>query len=182
MKAAIMKILALVGSPRKGGNTDTLIGEILKGCRTTGNTSEKLYLYDYEISACTDCRSCKSGDYVCVLPDGMQQIYPKMEEADVIIFGTPVYWYGPTAKMKLLVDRMRPFIARRTLQGKKAVIVAPSEEGPDACDPLIEMFRRSFDYLGIKLAGRVLAKAYEKGEIKGNPEELKKAYEFGTSL
>ncbi len=112
----------------------------------------------------------------------MQEIYPKMEGADLIIFGTPLYWYGPTAKMKLLVDRMRPFVARGTLKGKKALIVAPSEEGPAACGPLIEMFRRSLDYLGMELAGNLLARAYEKGEIKGDPEELKKAYEFGTLL
>jgi multimeric flavodoxin WrbA len=125
-----MRILAFIGSPRKGGNTDTVVGQILKGSQAKGHSSETVYLYDYEISACADCRQCKGGDYACSIDDGMQEIYPKMEEADLIIFGTPVYWYGPTAKMKLLVDRMRPFVARGTLKGKKALIVAPSEEGP----------------------------------------------------
>lgn len=177
-----MKILALVGSPRKGSNTDTLVEQILKGCKIKGHISEKLYLYDYEISLCIDCRNCKKGDYVCTVNDGMQEIYPKMEEADLIIFGTPVYWYGPTGKMKLLIDRMRPFIANEKLKGKKGVVVTPSEEGPKACGPLLEMFRMSFDYLGMEFAGKVLAKAYEKGEIRENQEELKKAYEFGISL
>ncbi len=112
----------------------------------------------------------------------MQGIYPRMQEGDLIIFGTPIYWYGPTGKMKLLIDRMRPFVANRRLKGKRGVIVAPSEEGPKASGPLIEMFRRSFDYLGMELAGRVLAKAYEKAEIKEDQEQLKKAYEFGVSL
>jgi multimeric flavodoxin WrbA len=54
-----MKILALIGSPRKGGNIDTLVGQILKGCKLKGHKSEKLYLYDYEISPCIDCRNFK---------------------------------------------------------------------------------------------------------------------------
>ena len=177
-----MKTLALVGSPRKGGNTDTLVKHILSGWTSKGHAYERLYLYDYEISPCTDCRQCKSGDHACTISDGMQEIYPKMEEADLIIFGTPLYWYGPTAKMKLLVDRMRPFVARGTLKGKKALIVTPSEEGPAACGPLIEMFRRSFDYLGMELAGKVLTKAYEKAEVAEDQQELKRAYDLGTSL
>jgi multimeric flavodoxin WrbA len=101
---------------------------------------------------------------------------------DLIIFGTPIYWYGPTGKMKLLIDRMRPFIADGKLKGEKGGVVTPSEEDPKACGPLLEMFRMSFDYLGMEFVGEVLATAYEKGEIKEKKEELKKAYEFGVSL
>jgi len=96
-KELIMRILALVGSPRKGSNTDMLIEETLKGFKDGDHTYEKIYLYEYEISPCIDCRKCKKGDCVCVINDGMQQIYPKIDEADLIIFGTPNYWYGPTA-------------------------------------------------------------------------------------
>ena len=177
-----MKILALIGSPRKGSNTDTLTNQILKGSKANGHTTEKLYLYDYEISPCIDCRNCKKGGFVCPIRDGMKQIYPKMEEADIIIFGTPLYWYGPSGKMKLLVDRMRPFVANGRLKGKRWITVIPSAEGAKACAPLIETFRLSFDYLGMKFAGKLLAKAYERGEIKENQKELDRAYKFGTSL
>jgi len=176
-----MKILALVGSPRKGSNTDLLVERILEGCRRKGHVGEKFYLYDYEISPCIDCRSCKKGDYACVLDDGMQPIYPKIQEADLIIFGTPLYWYGPSGKMKLFVDRLRPFVASGKLKGKKGVIVTPSAEGPPACEALIQMFRMSFEYLGIEFAGEFLAIAYEKGEIRKNQEVLKRAYEFGAN-
>jgi multimeric flavodoxin WrbA len=177
-----MKILALIGSPRREGNTDLLVEQILEGSRTRGHTAEKLFLYDYTISLCRDCRNCKKGDYVCCINDEMQKIYPKIEEADLIIFGTPLYWYGPTAKMKLLIDRMRPFVANGKLKGKKAVIVTPSAEGARACGPLLEMFRLSFEYLGMELVGEVLVEAYEKGEILNHPEEMERAYEFGASL
>jgi len=177
-----MKILALIGSPRKKGNTDILIEEILRGCDKQGYKNEKLYLYEYDIAPCIDCRACKKGDYVCPINDGMQEIYPKMETAALIIFGTPLYWYGPTGKMKLLIDRMRPFVTNKKLEGKKFVLVTPSEEGADACRPLVDMFNMSFDYLKMRFIGTLLAKAYEKGEILENQEALSKAYEFGNSL
>jgi multimeric flavodoxin WrbA len=177
-----MKILALNGSARKNGNTDILIDQILKGSKEKGYKTEKLYLYDYEILPCRDCRDCKKGDYVCTLNDELKKIYPKMEKADLIIFGTPNYWNGPPAKMKLLIDRMRPFVPSRKLKDKKWVVVSPSGEGPKSSGLLVEMLRLSSDYLGMKYAGKVLVKAYEKGEVRKDQKALKKAFEFGTSL
>jgi len=177
-----MKILALIGSPRKGSNTDTLVEQILEGAKAKGHISDKLYLYDYEISPCIDCRKCKKGDLVCPINDGMQEIYPKMEETDLIIFGTPNYWYGPTGKMKLLIDRIRPFVANGKLRGKRAIVVTPAAEGPDACGPLIEMFRMSFDFLEMEFAGTIVAAAYERGEIKEDEKTLRNAYDLGASL
>jgi multimeric flavodoxin WrbA len=177
-----MKILALIGSPRKGSNTDILVDRVLQGAQSCGHVTEKIYLYDYQITPCLDCRRCKKDDFTCALLDGMSEIYPKLEEADLIVFGTPVYWYGPTAKMKLLIDRMRPFIASRKLKGKRGVVVTPSEEGESCCGPLMEMFRMSFEYLGMTYAGSILAKAYERGEVRDSEDDLKRAYELGASL
>lgn len=177
-----MKILALIGSPRKGSNTDTLVDRILEGAGTRGHEWEKIYLYDYEIKPCFDCRKCKKDGFSCALKDDMENIYPRMDRADLIIFGTPIYWYGPTAKMKLLIDRMRPYISNGKLKGKKGMVVTPSEEGPRACGPLLDIFRMSFDYLGMESTGHILAVAYEKGEIRENEGELARAYELGSSL
>jgi len=177
-----MKILALIGSPRQGGNTDLLIDKMLNGAKSKGYTTTKLYLYDYNISLCTDCRKCKKGDYICCINDEMSTIYELMESADVIVFGTPIYWYGPTAKMKMLIDRMRPFVENKKLEGKQAVIVAPSAEGPVACGPMLEMFDKMFVYLKVERVGTVFVKAYNKGEIAKNKEELDKVLELGASL
>jgi multimeric flavodoxin WrbA len=177
-----MNVLALIGSPRRRGNTDLLVDEILNGCRAKGHTAEKFFLYDYTLSLCVDCRNCKKGDYTCCINDDMHRFYRLMEKADVIVFGTPLYWYGCTAKMKMFIDRMRPFVESKKLNGKRAVLVVPSAEGPAACGPLVEMFRSSFKYLGMKLAGEVLAEAYEKGDIQNNKKELNRAYRLGASL
>ncbi|MEM2940853.1 MAG: flavodoxin family protein [Thermoproteota archaeon] len=177
-----MKVLGLIGSPRKNSNTDLLVSRILDGASASNHLTEKLYLYELNISPCVDCRRCKKGSFQCAINDDMQILYPKLKDADVIIFGTPLYWYGPTGKMKLVVDRLRPFIASKKLKGKKAILVTPSEEGPSACGHLVGMFELSFQYLEINLIDKVLAKAYEKAEVREQPEILERMFQLGESL
>jgi multimeric flavodoxin WrbA len=177
-----MKVLGLVGSPRRYSNTDLLVNTILDGASQNNHATEKVYLYDVDIAPCMDCRSCKQGNFKCALRDGLQMLYPKLNEADVIVFGTPLYWYGPSAKMKLLLDRLRPYIASKGLNGKKAVLVIPSEEGPDACNFIVGMFNLSFKYLKMDLIDTLLAKASEKAEVKAQPQVLSKAFALGKNI
>ncbi len=174
-----MKILAFNGSPRKGGNTDLLIDQVFAGAQQNGHKCEKFSLYSYKISPCVDCRQCKQGQHVCPIKDDVPQLLQRMVEADILVFGTPIYWYGPTAKMKLLIDRLRPFIVTRGLAGKKGAIIVPSEEGPSICGPVVKMFEMSFQYLGMVNGGALLATAYEKGEVAQKPGEMQRALEFG---
>ena len=177
-----MKILALVGSPRQGGNTDLLVERLLNGAKSKGHDIKKLYLYDYNISLCTDCRNCKKGDYVCCINDEMSTFFEAMKSSDVIVFGSPIYWYGPTAKMKMLIDRMRPFVENKKLSGKRVVIVSSSAEGPVACKPMLDMFEKMFAYINVKIAGTVFGTAYNKGTIIKDQEALDNAYSLGASL
>ena len=104
-----MEVLGLIGSPRKGGNTDILVDTLLTTAEKNGHRVDKVYLYDVGIGPCIDCRGCKSGKHTCVLEDGMQKLYPRLDAADAIVFGTPVYWCGPSGTMKQLLDRLRPY-------------------------------------------------------------------------
>jgi multimeric flavodoxin WrbA len=177
-----MKVLGLVGSPRKESNTDLLVDAILKGAQEKRASTEKIYLYNTEILPCIDCRVCKMGKNQCTLKDQMQTLYPKLEEADVLVFGTPLYWYGASAKMKLLIDRLRPYVASMKLKRKRAVLVVPSAEGAEACKPTVDMFKLSFKYLEMTLADVLLPSAYERAEIKMHPESLNQAFELGKNL
>lgn len=177
-----MKIIGLVGSPRRGSNTDLLVSAILEGANENKCATEKICLYSLDIASCVDCRSCKKGSYQCAIKDGMTDLYLKLEEADAIVFGTPLYWYGPSAKMKLFVDRLRPFIASKKLRGKKAVLVVPSEEGAEACNFTVGMFSLSFKYLEMDLVSVLLPKACEKAEVKTQPQTLHEAFEIGKNL
>ena len=177
-----MNVLGLVASPRKGSNTDLLVSAVLEGAASNGSATGKVYLYDVEISPCLDCRACKSEPHRCILKDDMQLLYQKLEAADAIIFGTPLYWYGPSAKMKLLLDRLRPFIVSEKLKGKKAALAIPSEEGAEACWHAVGMFALSFDYIGIDLVGELLPKTPERAAVKNQPEMIKAALELGKNL
>ncbi len=86
-----MKVLAFVGSPRKASNTDIVVNAILQGATENMNTTEKVYLYNLDIKPCIDCKACKKGVFNCALKDSMQQLYPSIEEAEVLVFGTPLY-------------------------------------------------------------------------------------------
>jgi multimeric flavodoxin WrbA len=177
-----MRILGLVGSPRKGGNTDLLVDAVLEGAAKNKHTTEKVYLYGVDVAFCIDCRACKKGNLQCILKDGMQTLYPKLEEADVIVFGTPLYWYGPSGKMKLLIDRLRPYIESKKLRGKRAILVVPSEEGADACNHIVGMFNLSFKYLEMEIISVLLPKASVKGEVKQQPHIVEEAKALGKHL
>ncbi len=177
-----MKILGLVGSPRKNSNTDLLVTAVLDGAKTNKHGIEKIYLYSVDIDPCVDCRVCKKEKLQCALKDGMQMLYPKLEEADVVVFGTPLYWYGPSAKMKLLMDRLRPYIASKKLKGKKAVLVIPSEEGADACNFAVGMFNLSTKYLEMDLVSVLLPKAFERAEVKEQREVMHEARMIGKHI
>ncbi|MGD6935299.1 MAG: flavodoxin family protein [Candidatus Bathyarchaeia archaeon] len=177
-----MKVLGFIDSPRIGSNTDLLVTSILEGATANKNSTEKVYLYPLDIKPCVDCKACKKGALQCAIKDGMTSLYSKLEESDVIVFGTPLYWYGPSAKMKLLIDRLRPFVASKKLAGKKAVVVVPSEEGAEACNLTVEMYRMSLKYLGMDLVNVLLPTASEKAEVKQQPQTLKAGFEIGQTL
>jgi multimeric flavodoxin WrbA len=177
-----MKVLGLIGSPRTKSNTDLLVTSILEGANLNTNSTEKIYLYPLDITPCVDCKSCKKGSFQCALKDDMKTLYPKLEEADVIVFGTPLYWYGPSAKMKLLLDRLRPFTASKKLAGKKAVLVVPSEEGAEACNFTVGMFQLSLKYLEMNLVNVLLPKASELAEVEKQPKTLNDALTVGKNL
>lgn len=176
------KILAFQGSPRKGGNTDILLDRIQAGTGTVGAAVEKIYLYDKKIQPCVDCRVCKKKPYRCPIPDDMVTIYPIMESADVIIFATPIYWYGPSGPMKLLMDRLRPFVANGKLKKKRAGLVLSAAEGQGACGPTEAMFQSSLAYIGMEYIGSVYGTAYDRGDMNNQPEELNRAFDWGREV
>jgi multimeric flavodoxin WrbA len=177
-----MYILGLVGSPRKASNTDLLVERVLDGAASNGHTAQKVFLYEFKIEPCVDCKACKKGANQCKLQDDMPKLYPELEKADVIVFGTPLYWYGPSAKMKLSIDRLRPYIASKKLQNKKALLVIPSEEGADACELTVGMFSSSLKYLQMDLVGVLLPTASERAEAKKQPQTLSQAFTLGQDL
>ena len=118
-----MKVLGIVCSPRKGGNTEILVEEALAAAREAGAETEIFLIADKTISGCDACGSCfETG--ACKIKDDMQSLYQKMEAADGIIFGSPVYFGNVTAQAKAIIDRTFLFLQKkRCLKGKVAAPV-----------------------------------------------------------
>jgi multimeric flavodoxin WrbA len=154
------KILGVVGSPRKKGNTHILVSRILEGAAAEGANTETLFLRKMKIRECDGCHACWEGK-PCSERDDMNEAYSLISESIAIVFGTPVYWHGPTALMKAFIDRFVFFNCpenRAEVRGKQAIIAAPYEEkGPEAAELLVEFFERSLAYLKMDLVGQILA-------------------------
>ena len=84
----------------------------------------------------------------CIIQDEMKEIYERIAAADILIIACPIYWFGPSAKTKLLLDRLRPYYYNRNLKAKKAALILAAGSGQSDCDLTIEMFKRSFLTLG----------------------------------
>ncbi len=169
----MQKIEFIIGSPRKKGNTavmaETLNDHLDKQKLSSGFT----FLYDFEIKACTDCRGCKRGELTCIVEDDMQEIYNKIDKADILVFGTPIYWFTPSAKMKLVLDRLRPYYGGDKLADKKMAILLPAGVGEKDCDLTTEMFTRISRSLKMEFIGRVTAEAYDIGDVKKGAKVMK---------
>jgi multimeric flavodoxin WrbA len=180
------KILAVVGSPRKKGNTHILVSKIVEGAAAEGADTDTLFLRRMKIRECDGCHSCWKGK-PCSKRDDMNDVYPLISESDIIVFGTPVYWYGPTALMKAFIDRFVYFNCqenRAQVRGKQAVIAVPyEEEGPEAAELVVAFFEKALAYLEMDLVGQVLAPGVgPKGAILEHDELLAQAVDLGRGL
>jgi multimeric flavodoxin WrbA len=180
------KILGIMGSPRRNGNTHILVSRILEGAESEGAEGDILLLDDLAIKECNGCHVCWEGKD-CSKDDDMNSIYPRVIESDAIIFGTPVYWYGPTALMKGFIDRFVYFNCpenREKIRGKPVVLAVPfEEEDPETAALLVSFFEKSLGYLEMNLIGTILVPGVtRKGEMKEKEAKLQEAYELGKKL
>ena len=121
-----MKILGICGSPRKG-NTEFMLKTVLNRAKELSAQTELIILRKKRIEHCDGCLSCDK-TAKCHIKDDMQGIYPKMLEADVLIFGTPTYYASPSGLFKDFIDRTNPFCISEQLKNKFAGIIVTGED------------------------------------------------------
>lgn len=177
------KVLIISASPRKGGNSDTLCDEFMKGAIDSGNAVEKIFLRDKKINYCTGCGFCNTNDYTaCSQKDDMALILDKMVIADVIVMATPVYFYTMDGQMKTFIDRC---CARYThISNKDFYFIAT------AADVRPQALERTFD--GFRGFTACLENAREAGLLYGSgvwnmgevndTNSMKEAYEMGKKV
>jgi multimeric flavodoxin WrbA len=188
-----VRVLGLFGSPRRGGNTEILLEEVLRGAEKEGAKVERLYLSDFTITPCKECHGCdETGN--CIILDDMEKIYPKLLEADIVILASPIFFYGVTAWTKALIDRSQALWVRKYLlkepslgkEGKKRkgfFISLGATKGQKVFEGSILTVKYFFDVLNADYAGDLLFRGVEaKGDILKHSEALQQAFEAGRRL
>jgi multimeric flavodoxin WrbA len=176
------KVLAISSSPRRGGNSDLLCEQFVLGARQAGHPAEKIFLKDLKINYCTGCGTCYRGGKPCPQRDDTAGVLEKMIAADVIVMGTPVYFYTLCAQMKTLIDRTCS--RYREISHKEFYFVlAAADSNPRAMERTLESFRGFTSCLnGAKEKGVIYGVgAWHVGDIKGS-DTMKQAVEMGKAI
>lgn len=172
-------VLGIVGSPRKGGNTEILVDEVLAGAVEAGAEAAKATLRDLNISPCNACNGCqKTGR--CVQQDDMERVLKLMEKSDVWILGTPVYWWGPSAQFKVFLDRW--YGADQTIfQGKRIILAIPMGGcKTHSARHTVGMFEEICRYLGMNHVESIIATGMNgKGSVRESANTIQNAREAG---
>jgi len=188
-----MKITAIYGSPREGGNTDLLLAEFVRGARESGSAVTEIVLRNYHFAPCIECGGCNETG-VCVLQDDMDMIYTQFQKSDILCLAAPVFFYGPNAQTKALIDRSqcfwagkyllnRPLSFERGAKGKGYLISVGATKGQKIFDCMLLTVRYFFDALDMEFAGSLLYKQIDtKGAIRQHPTALKEAFELGSAV
>ncbi len=190
-----MKILGIVGSSRKKGNTSILMQETLLPFEEQGINTELVFLGDYNIEDCNGCESCKD-TYKCVINDDMQKLYPAILESDAVILGSPAYFYNITASMKAFIDRCYCFEVfdeddrsvwmglSEALGGKYAAVIAVSEqERIEDMGFTADVMEKSLEALGYRVISTVKAlHLFAAGEALKNEQAMQAAKQAGEKL
>lgn len=176
------KVLILSGSPRKGGNSDALCDEFMRGAIDSGNSVEKIRIAEKKVSPCSGCYFCRDNGGKCVHKDDMAEILQKMIDADVLVLASPVYFYSIDAQLKAVIDRT---VARWLEVKNKELyyIMTAADSEASSMDTTLACFRGYADCVeGAKEMGVIYGTGvYEKGEINGT-EYMAEAYNMGKNV
>jgi len=186
--------VVLFGSPREQGNTDVLLGEVVRGLRENATSLDvrEHVLRHLEIRPCQECRACDTRG-ACVIADAMQDIYTDVDAAHYIILGSPVFFYGFSATAKAVIDRAqalwaRKYVLRRSSPIPRAsrggwLVAVGATRGTRLFEGMTLTAKYFFDALDMPFQGTLLARGVdEKGAMERRPELLARAQDLGRAV
>lgn len=174
------RVLIISGSPRKGGNSDLLCEQFMKGALESGNEVEKVFLHDLEIRHCRACYGCR-GTKKCVQKDDMDALLDKMINADVLVLATSVYFYSMDGMLKTMIDRTLPRYTE--IREKEVYLIATAAAAEPFMKRTMDALEGFTDCLpGAKVRQRIYGSGvYQKGEVKEKPV-YQRAYTAGKMV
>lgn len=189
-----MKVCGFVGSPRKNGNVDLLVSQVLKGASSRGAETHKIYLNDLHIKPCQSCGVDAAPKY-CLFNDDMGEVYTMLKSCDGIVLGSPVYFDTVTAQTKLMIDRcncLMPYVQRadgawgferRMKRRKKGVLVAVAGIDQEL-DTILTTVKGFFNWANTELNKTILYQHAdnELGSVKRDKKTMSQAFEAGVQI
>jgi multimeric flavodoxin WrbA len=185
---AVSKVLLLLGSPRKNGNSAMLAEQIREGAESSGASVEEVFLHGLRIEACQSCYACQAPESSgCAIDDDMQPIYGQLIDSGAWVIASPVYWFNMSAQTKLFMDRSfaLPAYQKDAFTGKRiAIAMSYGDTDPFRSGAVnaLRCFQDAFRYVGANIIGMVYGSAFEAGEVQSDLELLKRARDLGKRL
>jgi multimeric flavodoxin WrbA len=183
------KVLVLSATPRRGGNSEILAEQVVAGARAAGAVVEKIRLADLRIEPCDACDACQGErETACLIADDMEGFYPKLLQADALVFAAPIYFFGACAQMKCFLDRTYALGGGgdwTAMAGKRAgVILTYGDSNPlySGVANAYGMFRDACRFLAMELVECIQASCGEAGEVRKNAAAMAAAEELGRRL
>ncbi len=175
-----MKVLGLSGSMRKDGNTAQLIKVILKRCEDAGIETKFVSLAGKKILPCLGCEKCKEKKWCVVEKDDWSAIVQEILDCEVLVIGSPTYYYDLCGHLKNFIDRTYSLYHDRKLAGRKGVAVAvQAQKGANRTIQTIEGFLSSHEFSSL---GSVKGTGYKEGDVLNDEEAVRKAQKIGDKI
>jgi multimeric flavodoxin WrbA len=186
-----MKVLGIMGSPRRQSNTEILLDRALEGSREMGAEVEKLAVSELKVRPCLEIYACLK-DGRCAIKDDMQQVYEKLLEADHIAFASPIFFYGLTSQAKAIVDRCQALWVRRYVldmgggdgRTRRGIFISVgATRGERLFDGVVLTVKYFFDAVGVKYCGDLLVRGVDgEAHIREHATALEDALRLGRQL
>jgi multimeric flavodoxin WrbA len=186
-----MKVLGIMGSPRRQSNTEILLDKALEGAKEAGAEVEKVLISKLRISPCLEIYACRK-DGNCAINDDMQSLYKKLLEADHVILASPMFFYGVTSQAKAVIDRCQALWVRKHVLGmgkedrrerRGLFISVGATRGTKLFEGAVLTVKYFFDAIGVRYSGDSLVRGIDnKAQIKEHPTALEDAFRLGQEL
>jgi len=177
-------ILVLTGSPRKGGNTDKLADAFIAGAQQAGHTTVKFTTADKYIKGCIDCQTCFSKGSACSVPDDFAKLAPLVEQADIVVLATPLYWFTFSVQLKAAIDKFYSFfIGKRPLKVKECILlVCGGGTDLDTYAGIVTSYKLIADFVSWKDSGIIIVPGlHDKDDIL-KTDGLQRAETLGKNI
>lgn len=177
-----MKIVILFGSPNRRGSTNIFVENFVRGAEEAGHNCEVIDVCHANLHPCTGCIAC-GFEGPCVQKDAMETIRPKLLHADMIVFATPLYYYGMSAQLKIVVDRFCAFNSSLHRRNLKSALLTVAWNADDwTFEALVAHYKTLVRYINFDDQGMILGYGCGTPSMTSHSRYPKKAYELGRNL